>query len=58
MPDHKGAVVYEKHWAADHPKVIYYGKQRPRDSFLTKKFCVCKDCLVRNIMTVLSVDEV
>ena len=58
MPDHKGVVVYEEHWAADHRKVIYYGKERPRDSFLTKRFFLCKDCQVTNIVTVLSVDEV
>ena len=28
IPDHKNVVVYEQHWPADYPKVIYYGKER------------------------------
>ena len=33
MPVHKNAVVYEEHWPADYPKLIYYGKEQPRDFF-------------------------
>ena len=33
IPDHKNAVVYEEHWPADYPKLIYYGKEQPRDFF-------------------------
>ena len=33
IPDHKNAVVYEEHWPADYPKLIYYGKEQPRDVF-------------------------
>ena len=29
--DHKDTVVSEEHWPADYSKVIYYGKERPRD---------------------------
>ena len=58
IPDHKNAVVYEERWPADYPKVIYYGKEQPRDSSSTNRVCLCKDCHVRNIMIVLSIDEV
>ena len=51
-------MVYEQHWPADYPKVIYYGKERPRDVFSTNRVCLCKDCHVKNIMIVLSIDEV
>ena len=33
IPDHKNAVVYEEHWPADYPKLIYYGKEQPRYFF-------------------------
>ena len=58
IPDHKNVVVYEQHWPADYPKVIYYGKERPRDVFSTNRVCLCKDCHVKNIMIVLSIDEI
>ena len=58
IPDHKNVVVYEQHWPADYPKVIYYGKERPRDVFSTTRVCLCKDCHVKNIMIVLSIDEI
>ena len=51
IPDHKNVVVYEQHWPADYPKVIYYKKERSR-------VCLCKDCHVKNIMIVLSIDEI
>ena len=40
MPGHKDTVVCEEHWPADYPKVIYYGKERPRDSPLPFFLCV------------------
>ena len=57
-PDHKNAVVYEEHWPADYPKAIYYGKEQPKDFFVTNRVCLCKDFHVRNIIIVLSIDEV
>ena len=51
-------MVYEQHWPADYPKVIYYGKERPRDFFSTNRVSLCKDCHAKNIMIVLSIDEV
>lgn len=41
--DHKDTELCEEHWLAYYPKVIYYGKERPRDSF----FLLCKDHQVR-----------
>ena len=58
IPDHKNVMVYEQHWPADYPKVIYYGKERPRDFFSTNRVSLCKDCHAKNIMIVLSIDEV
>ena len=34
--DHKDAVVYEKHWPAEYPKVIHYGKEQSREIFWVK----------------------
>ena len=53
ITDHKDTVVCEEHWPVDYPNVIYYMKERPRDSIF-----LCKDCQVRNKMMVLPVDEV
>ena len=33
ITDHKVTVVLEEHWPADYLKAIYYGKERPIDSF-------------------------
>ena len=46
-------MVGEEQWPADYPKIICYGKERPRDlAFL------CHDRQVRNLMMVLPTDEV
>ena len=50
----KDTVVSEEHWPADYLKIIYYGKERPKD--LCSVFLLCKDYHV--IAMVLSVDEV
>ena len=50
----KDTVVCEKHWPANYLKVIYYGKERPKDS--DSVFPLCKD---RHVITMmLLIDEV
>ena len=50
----KDTGVCEEYWPADYLKVIYYGKERPRDPHSV--FPLCKD---RHVLTMLlSVDEV
>ena len=39
ITDHKDTVVCEEHCPADYLKVIYYGKERPRDSDFSCKAC-------------------
>ena len=50
IPDHKDNEVCQEHWPANYPKVIYYGKERPREYFSSYK-------LVRHLAWLLKLNR-